>query len=444
MQSKQDEPRLWARLWLILLVSAFAPCAAINAHAAQPLSLNDVTWLFPPPATEADLDSLISVANLTVQPTAATAPQALWSDADFGDFLAVTDSQTATVEGTGDRPTMPPEARDRRNWFVAGVRIDPGAPSLAPEVVQVFGRRPQIRLVLQPVRRDSLPGVDDIAAHLIFDFVNPPTRQELAACPLHATPDDVAFTNVVAGVVDLRDRLASGDFGAAVTTAGQPLDVHPGLARAESRTNLTAAMKQFLEANLARARLSAMAVMSIPAGGPAPWMFLSMNRGADGHFIAIASPTLSGSQFTMEFQSSGAVLPVPHTNNLNPITCLNAAFGQELPPIAQRQGVATADVMASPGMTAQAKMDIFDRLANTSQSHFFNTDCVSCHTATQMQMTLSLAVPGIATGSVQNGPYNVRDLGWSVERTPSPPSIARRTQAESADSVAWINAHLPP
>ena len=90
--------------------------------------------------------------------------------AAFEQFIANANGP-ATQIGS-HRIKLPPEAQDIKAWRVAGLRIDPGAPGLSPEVIAQFGQQPQLRFILQPVT--TLPGggvkVDDVAAHVIFSF----------------------------------------------------------------------------------------------------------------------------------------------------------------------------------------------------------------------------------------------------------------------------------
>ena len=416
--------------------------AAPSAIASPPLSADDVTWLFPPPAGAADLANLISIDDVTMpDPANPSARVSVWSDAAFKDFLAVADGSGAAVNGTSDRISLPPEARSRANWFIAGIRIDPGAPGLKDEVTKVFGRRPQIRIILQPVKR--LGGqVDDFAAHLIFDFVEPTTQAEFTACPLHATPDDMAFQSVVNDVGSLRDKLANGELGAAkVVTAGQPLDIQPGLANPATRANLTAQMKDFLQRQLPHAQLNAMALMGLPSGSPSPWIFVSLQRGKTG-FGAVLSPTLSGNnQFAMELTGvPQRVMPSPHTNNEAAVTCMSAVFGPQASPVALRKGVATADLIEGRQQDAATRTATVDRIADTSQSNFFNTDCISCHTVTEVG---HVPVQGISPAVLQSGIYDVHNFGWSIDGSLKG-SISRRTAAETADVVAWLNTNMPP
>src|SRR6202035_3015165 len=90
-------------------------------------------------------------------------------------------------------------------------------------------------------------------------------------------------------------------------------------------------MKAFLERHLSGQRLSAMAIMGLPAGASAPWIFLSMQVVAPGTVpqlpkggvVPVHGPTLDGQQFAQMLNPVGSthrVVPIPHANNLAPIT----------------------------------------------------------------------------------------------------------------------------
>jgi hypothetical protein len=213
-------------------------------------------------------------------------------------------------------------------------------------------------------------------------------------------------------------------------------------------------MKAFLERHVSAERLSAMAIMGLPSGAPAPWIFLAMQNLRPGQVPALRNggvvpvhgPTLDGAQFAQMLAPAGSsprVVPTPHTNNLNPITCKHAALPAPQP-IAERSGSSTSEVFAGPPAADKTK-DILDRIADPTRSHFFNTDCVSCHTETRRAMDVLgvSAVPGIDSNALPNGQWNVRNFGWS------PPiegqlrgTVTRRTAAETAAVVAFINAQL--
>jgi hypothetical protein len=422
-----------------------------QAQTIQPLSANDVSWLFPPPQTKSDMSHLIAISDVTVpDPKDASRRVPVWSDAAFQDFLTLADSEQAQVAGS-DRIGLPAEARSRDNWFVAGIRIDAGAPGLSKQITDVYGRRPQIRIILQPIARDANgnPQIDDVAAHLIFDFVKPETPASLAACPLHATPNDDAFQGVVNDIAALRTKLATGGFGTNVVTAGLDLGVHPGLANSSTAAAVSADMKAFLERHIPDARLDSMAIMGLPAGKGAPWIFLSMLISPQtGRFAAVRGPTLDGTQFSMmlkPFGPSPRVVPPPHTNNQAPITCSSAVFGPAALPIAARMGESTSQIIDGSDQSPAKVTEVTELIADPTRSHFFNTDCVSCHTETRMAVDAlgSSSINGISPSVLPNGPYDVRNFGWSIDGSVQG-SVARRTQRETLAVAAWINANMPP
>src|SRR5258708_28344185 len=107
------------------------------------------------------------------------------------------------------------------------------------------------------------------------------------------------------------------------------------------------------------------------------------------------------------------VTPPPNTNNLNPVTCKNAAVPAANIPVSDRRGVATNELFLSPRPSDQRINEILDRIANPAQSHFFNTDCVSCHTDTQRAISLLHATitPGVDRSAFQLDVWNVRHFG---------------------------------
>jgi hypothetical protein len=449
-----------------LIVCLIGDCpVAVDVAFAQnqspdPLSANDVSWLFPPPKKAEDFAKLIAMADLTV-PNAldATKRDRIWSDVAFQQFIGIAASPATLVEGTTSRIGLPVEMQSIDAWFIAGVRIDAGAPGLSSEVRDQFGQAPQIRLILQPVTRnpDGTPKVFDIAAHLIFDFTLRPEVGAQAGCSPRATPDLVALKAIVTELADLRTKLSEGKLGAnSITTAGVPLGVHPGLVDQTTAINVRQEMKAFLERHLSAQRLDDMAIMGLPAGASRPWIFLSMVNlppGVlpslpNGGFVPVHGPTLDGQQFAELLNPAGSpqrVVPAPHTNNLAPITCVNAALPTAGPPIAERHGSSTADVFGSPVPSSDKVRDILDLIADPNRSHFFNTDCISCHTETRRSMELLNIrdVPGIDSTVLPNGQWNVRNFGWSPPiEGPLQGTVTRRAANETGAVVKFINETL--
>jgi hypothetical protein len=147
----------------------------------------------------------------------------------------------------------------------------------------------------------------------------------------------------------------------------------------------------------------------------------------------------------LSFRGNQHVRPAPATNNQNPITCRHAAFQPALPNT-DRNGVATADFFDGKVVESRAK-EIVDIIADPKKSHFFNTDCVSCHTDTRQAMDRikDFVVPGVATQVLPKENWNVRNFGWfpsffrsgAVEAT-----VTRRTATETDEVVAFINKEL--
>ncbi len=282
-----------------------------QTQVIPPLSANDVSWLFPAPTRAEDFAKLIAVRDLTTQNVQdATKRDLVWPYTVFQQFLAIADSPAAQVAGTQTKIGLPAEARSIDAWFIAGIRIDAGAPGLSDDIRAQFGQRPEIRLIIQPVTRkpDGTPIVHDIAGHLIFDFTLALNAPAQADCSKRPTPDLDAFKSIVADIAVLRTKLSDGQLGTnKVTTAGVPLGVQPGLADATTAINLREEIKSFLERHISAQRLNAMAIAGLPAGAPAPWIFLSMQNLhpgdvpalPNGGVVPVHGPTLDGQEFAM-------------------------------------------------------------------------------------------------------------------------------------------------
>lgn len=452
--SSRHQRRGWA---LMLALTQTMSCASTQAAPPQPLSADDVSWLFPPPTRADDLTKLISISALSVpnvQDPAKRDP--VWPAAAFQQFIGNAGSAAAQVAGTSSRIGLPAAAQSIDAWFVSGIRIDAGAPGLSDGLRAQYGQSPQIRLIVQPVTRnpDGTPHVLDIAGHLIFAFTTGSNLPAQTGCLPRPVPDLTALRSIVAELATLRSGLASGQLaGSPVITAGVPLGIHPGLANPVTADKVRQDMTAFLERHISGPRLIAMAIVGLPVGAPSPWMFLSMVRVdpgqipgvPNGGFIPVHGPALDGQQFTQMLNPVGVlprVLPAPHANNLAPITCVNAANPVPGPVISARSGSATADLFVDSPPSSSATKTVLDLIADPTRSHFFNTDCVSCHTETRRAMELLAVktIDGIDTAVLPGDSWNVRNFGWSA--APTRATVTRRTAAETAAVVAFINAQV--
>jgi len=452
----------YLKLWILVVILASAACnkmssgnnsraqAPTAASPSAPLSVNDVSWLFPPPTRAADFANLIAVGDITTpNPQDPTKRDSVWPDSVFQQFLDIVSGTHAKVDGTNVQISLPTEARSIGGWFVAGIRIDAGAPGLSSDIRTQYGQLPEIRLIIQPVIKnpDGSPKVLDIAGHLIFDFVILPPDPPLAiGCFPRFQPDVKAFNSVVVDVEALRTKLSNGQLGLhAVSTAGVPLGIHPGLVDPSTANNVRNEMLAFLERQISAQRLGSMAIVGLPSNASKPWIFLSILGDRKGNFGAAHGPTLDGDkQFAQMLNPAGTdprVVPEPHTNNLNTITCKNAAVLPTSLPIAQRRGVSTSEVFATPALSADQTKQILDTIADPTRSFFFNTDCVSCHTETDLFKVTN--IPGINPAALPTGQWDVRNFGWSpTGKGPAQPRVTRRTAAETGAVVTFINSEI--
>jgi hypothetical protein len=165
-------------------------------------------------------------------------------------------------------------------------------------------------------------------------------------------------------------------------------------------------------------------------------------------FVPVPGPTLDGRTVAQQlsFRGDKHVIPAPVTNNQNPITCRHAAFQNPPLPAAERKGVATENFFDGQLVESRTK-EIVDVIADPKQSHFFNTDCVSCHTDTRQAMdrVKNFTVPGVNPQVLPKENWNVRNFGWFpsffrpgiIDAT-----VTRRTATETAEVVAFINKEL--
>lgn len=422
------------------------------AQQVSHLSANDVTWLWPVPITRDEADGVISIDALRDE-----SGDSVWSDQQFQDILRAADSEAAKIDDS--RIVLPDSVRDKSVWKVVAMRIDASAPGGHEVIRKTFGESPQIRLILQPVTLiDGKPVIHDIAVHVVYAFVKKGEGDAPEA------PDKVHFKKILEGLDDLKELSRS----AGVETAG-PLGVHPGLKSAVP--GLRDAVAEFLSAHLKESRLTAMAIMGLD--DPEPWIFLALTQlpGSERFTPIQAFPAQM-----LSFSSGKArVSPTPRSNNLNQVP--NGIF---MPGDARaRRGVATAPLFDDEAFDASSLVpvsenevgeavfdesvrlgDVPDIIANPTTTHFFNADCVSCHTESRRRLRFNLPtssfayleggrVPEIDSSVLPNHDWNVRNLGWFppsefIGGGPALPTITQRTANETAEVVAYIEANYPP
>ncbi len=436
----------------LLLVAAVQAspgrCPSSRAH----LDVSDVSILWPVPSDPAAVAALLTAA--TPLPNAGGP---LWPASAFRDLIAHAQAVGITTAAGNEVKIglggTRKEFDQAATWKVVGIRVDPAAPGVSPELIAHFGERPQLRLIMQPVTvSDGKVTVHDFAAHVVFSFSTP----EDAANPQgRAVPDRKEFCAILDDLQAIKEELR----GAGVLTDG-PLSVHPGFAAASF--NLSARLGEFLGRHLEPSKLRAVAIMGLPASQPEPWLFISMAVGADGQLSEPPIPSLPGTigagkrgaRQMLSFIGGAAVVPPPENSQLGAAkgvsTALLFADGS-----AQRLNDPVFKGEDDPRLS-----DVPDIVANPRIAHFFNTDCVSCHSESARRADLSIGpskprwhyVPPAGISGVEprllpvaggsRASWNVHNFGWFpdfFEGGKTAPTVSMRTANETADAVDFIN-----
>lgn len=425
-----------------MLLGSFVFLVQPARAETEQLDSNDVTWLWPAPQTVEDVEHVISIADVR----AADGTDIL-SDAHFEELLRAADSDAAMVGN--HRIRLPDCVREKSRWKIVAFRADSTAPGGHGVIRQTFGESPQIRLILQPV---TISGekveVHDIAVHLVYSFLLPsdgPRRE----------PDREKFSEIVSDLRAMKKLVRE----AGIATTGTPLGVHPGL---EARVPvLQDRVQAFLSEHLHASKVGAMAIMGLDP--PEAWIFLALAKAPRGERFGPV-PFLPAQMLNFR-TNPPQVAPPPTVNNLSP-----EHSGLTMPAAARdRLGVATAPLFGDAGSELDRfavigesdageevrhdqirNRDLPDIVAHPERSHFFNTDCISCHTETRRRMQLSItpgefafrhngAPPEIDTDVLPKNDWNVRNLGWfQLGAGPPVATVTQRTANETAEVVFHI------
>jgi hypothetical protein len=413
-----------------------------STNAAEPLDVNDISFLWPVPKTKEDADELISLAD--VDSDGPIMPPAI--------FKALIEmAKTVNVDG---RTIQFPDAsfEDPRTWKVAGIRVNPTALGTNPKAL-AMAEIPGVRLIVQPVTvNGDIATVNDFAMHVVFNFIQPGTPPKLIA------PNKAIFGPIVQ---DLRALKAS----MSVQTGGIPLQVHPGFS--PDPKPLTDRLREFLKKHLALSQLdrrqqSAISFMGIP-GHFEPWIFFKVQ-------VDVATGTLTRIPVSGVFDSNapesemlsfsnpdGQVEPEP----LLPQAIQNVSTARLFPTVA----AADFDNPIFPGTTNQLLLhfkvrDTMDIVANPRITTTLSTDCVSCHTESTRRNAMgnvlsqpgtafkpAVGISGVSADVLPKDAWNLRNFGWGFnfhDGQTFHPTVSQRAANEAAESADYINKNYPP
>jgi hypothetical protein len=422
-------------------VWAFANSSLLNFASAEEtkLDVNDVSFLWPVPKSQADFQRLISADEKLEDGTGL-----LWPTDAFDAVIKQAD-QVAVADSAGRTRKINfrqfgAEFAKPSTWKVVSCRVDPSGAGTHPDFIRKFGEVPQIRLVLQPVTMapNGSITIHDVTTHLVFSFVkqpDPPSQEGGRAVP---TPDRDAFRAIVADLKDLKKGLENQS----IATAGK-LTVHPGFQK--SGDSFAAKVRLFLLKHLNANRLSAVAFMGIDP--PEPWIFFTMRRTSDG-FKLSPFPALGNNPAQMLLMlSSTPVTPAPTTTNVDPTRGVHTSL------LFSRTIKNQLETPVFGDLPSLKFKNIPDFIANPNRSNFFTTDCVSCHTESTRRIKLGIGtvqsefqydrpdgVSSIDEALLPTNDWNLRNFGWFPSGAAGGvPTATMRTANEAADSADFIN-----
>lgn len=429
-------------IFIILLAVSFfgfGPFMRRSFGEGLRFDVNDVSYLWPVPTTKEDVAKLISVDEKLADGLSPIWPKELFDAVIQTAQLVTVTTSAGTTNHIDFRPFEKQFALPNA-WKIVGFRVDPSAPGCDARLIGMFGSTPQIRLIVQPVTvTDSgAVTVHDLTAHLVFSFTK---GTESTVGPIgipRSIPDKESFREILSDLKSLKTDLSA----VGVSTAGK-LSVHPGLAA--KIPGFPEKVGAFLKRRLSAQRLGAVAFMGLDT--PEPWIFFAMSK-KDGKLVRAPHPTLGGKDAQMlTFRGGTHVMPIPSTKNID-----------------RDKGVSTSVLFesgivgkfAAPvfnGLARPLHQDIPDLIANPRLAHFFNTDCISCHSESARREQLSIpagdgmfryspsaGLSGVDEALLPHDKWNVRNFGWFPPRGAGAVATATmRTANESAESAEFVN-----
>jgi hypothetical protein len=387
---------------LAISLMLFQSIGALAAEATSGLDINDVSVLFP-------LDSSKKAfPNMTLE--GKTPAENLVVTEQFNQALAA-------AEGLGIKAPNGTESISKlSDWIILGFRYDPCAPKdhAGPDISDCM---PELRLIAQP--SDKF-GPSDSAIHLIYSLGE--------SAPL---PGDKALAEIFSAK-------AKAEALTKLTTSGLPLGVHPLLLNAVTTGNTEVGE---IYANVIRhlakpENLKKITMMGLAAGSQTHWIFFGGNI-EKGVWVQENIPNLQDDpkkSVELNLNSDKIFFPAP----LDILTSTYGFFHREFL-VADQYDILKVEL---------------HRLADPSVTNRNNSDCLSCHSATSLQVNVRPAqylegVTALAPKGITAYPaptllqkhrlnWNLRAFGYFGIL----PTLSLHTVNESGRSAAKVNEIL--
>ena len=334
-----------------------------DGSASIPVTMNDVSILFPLPSSTGDIANLLSASSSG--PRGTLIPSAL--------YPMVGPISGSTKVATQQGPASVSNIAAYSDLHVVAMRVDPCFASLAPDP-HGAGCTAQLRLVFQevlPAAQESFGGVGpgastfDSAIHAFYSL----TRAELLT--------------LAQALVTLRK---ANDNGISLgPLAPHPIMVSQGLSGALSKGVQQLILQYAGGQNLTRlTELSNGAQPLTSTDEPALWVMsgIDISNAPTGTTSPMVIPTLTGSS---KLQQLDAVLPAPG----------NFFFANFAPATTSTDDLTPLDHGSAAQLSASARQAAFDALVRIENPalHSSNTiDCGSCHFATPTEAFVAMPV----------------------------------------------------
>ena len=337
-----------------LIFTIFTSCfvqsnTLLTKATVENLTYNDISLLWTPPKTKAELDLMIR-ADFAI----GTGGVELWPEEDFRSVMNKVSSAYLLNKFDDAFHT---EIDTRANWRVVGLRIDPSALGTTPDLINTYGVLPQIRLVLQPMWLDNTEQLQvlDFAVHLSYNYNLKNTY------PFE--PDMSAFSRILNDLGLIKSTLLNAGV---VYEPG--LGEHPGFS--DSASLLSYLLRYFLHEHLSEDSRESLLTSFIGVGNHAKaWVFINM--------FPDRNDTPIYQTFDKNQESGKSLIGARIHNALNTNFKGKGVNMASIHPLRRDKTLFKRRVFESTEKPTYQHVPNIIR--NPHYSNAINTDCASCH-----------------------------------------------------------------
>jgi hypothetical protein len=389
----------------------------LDTASKDGLDVNDVSFLFPLDSNKEPVPAIKATDSL--------GDGDVWPQDIFDSVIGFAKTQDVTRTQVADRDA----------WRIFSFRFDPCAPTLDQAVVAARGCSVQLRFIAQPMSngRDM-----DFTAHLVYRLGTLNAEKTAFESPGKTTLKSI--------IEDLQDLKKSSP----AKTSGVALGIHPGLATGNQA--YAQKVSQFLKKHLSSASLGAVAFMGLDGSAPEPWIFLA---GGVLPVTAQGAPILDPANASQAKGRKWFPIDVPTLPKGSKSIMLSFLDSQRVLPMPggkiSTQPLFDRNLKATNPADQQKLGTAFD-IDHPDHIHFFNMDCVSCHSTTTRMTNQGIkasfaknrfktpkGITGyIATDVIPGNQWNVRNFGYFLGSA----TVSSRTVTETAAVADFVNKEL--